>query len=291
MAPHSESESPDSTGITALKLSSLAVVIVMSIFGYGIALKTKGSISVLCLGNAFAAGILLAGGLVHLIPEGTEEFSEWSEESLDGFPLISVIVGVTYLVLVMVEKTIHGLAHKNHTEDKPRSNESSLSVNETISTTEERAAHPDIPQFDSLIILAGICFHALISGLSVGAGEDSSQILGSIIPIAAHKIFEAFGVGIAITASNVSLKRFVILGAIFTSATPIGIGIGWALVHSGGLSHLGVAVCLALSGGTFLWAALEEFLPVAFKYKGKTLGKFGCLTVGFAAMSVLKIWV
>ena len=75
----------------------------------------------------------------------------------------------------------------------------------------------------------------------------------------------------------------------FSLATPAGIGIGW-LVEKSGSGSIGAAVCTALAGGTFLWAAVMEFIPHVFASDSRLLGKCLFFVSGFALMSVMAMW-
>lgn len=50
--------------------------------------------------NLFAAGVLFAAGIVHLLPDSERIYNPTNEEK---FPLMSVIAGISFLLLLVLE--------------------------------------------------------------------------------------------------------------------------------------------------------------------------------------------
>lgn len=55
--------------------------------------------------NAFAGGVFLAGGLVHMMTDALEEISGIS--AVHEFPLIQVLMGVGFMLVFFIEKVPH----------------------------------------------------------------------------------------------------------------------------------------------------------------------------------------
>lgn len=64
--------------------------------------------------NCFAGGVFLAIGLIHLVPEGSGQFEEWtSEQGIDeAFPLFYTLTFVGYLIALMVDRVIFNKGQK-----------------------------------------------------------------------------------------------------------------------------------------------------------------------------------
>jgi zinc transporter ZupT len=57
---------------------------------------------VLSIANAFAGGVFLAGGLVHMLTDALEELE--GTDFLHGFPLIQVLMGAGFMLVFFIEK-------------------------------------------------------------------------------------------------------------------------------------------------------------------------------------------
>ena len=69
---------------TAFRFLSALVVFVGGIFGTLLPVCVRGNKLVLRLGDFFSAGVLLSGGLVHMLSDSAEAMSAQDEEN--GFP-------------------------------------------------------------------------------------------------------------------------------------------------------------------------------------------------------------
>ena len=107
--------------------------------------------------------------------------------------------------------------------------------------------------------MAGLCIHALLAGLALGAASHSTAaLLGITIAIALHKPFDSLTLGTLLTADgrSVPLRHGVNLAYAFV--TPIGALLGlWLGEMSGGAT----AGALAFATGMLFCIALSDLLP------------------------------
>ena len=94
------------------------IVCIVSLFavgfvGYLLSLKMKGSKLLFDCGNALAAGIILSGGLLHLMPHAAHYFADWKRVNDVTFPVSELLVGSSFVFLVLLEKASTALLLKS----------------------------------------------------------------------------------------------------------------------------------------------------------------------------------
>lgn len=120
--------------------------------------------------------------------------------------------------------------------------------------------------FDVLILEAGIIFHSIMIGVSLGT-SGGSQWRPLFIAIIFHQLFEGLAlgsrIGLLIFPHGKGYKKWVMGGA-FALITPIGVAIGIG-VHASynpnsGAALLSIGVLDAISAGILIYAGLIEML-------------------------------
>ena len=106
--------------------------------------------------------------------------------------------------------------------------------------------------------------HGTLAGLVLGVADEMDTIVTIIIAILLHKWAESMSVGIGITKSNIKMWMTILLIAVFSLATPLGIGIG--LIFSDGNDYV-KAFFNAISAGTFLYISAVEVFSEEFAGK------------------------
>jgi zinc transporter 1/2/3 len=151
-----------------------------------------------------------------------------------------------------------------------------------------------------LLLEAGIIFHSIMIGVTLGAGSGNGWTTLFIV-IIFHQIFEGLALGARIAVlSWITKTRALVMAAAFTLITPIGIAIGIAVRKSfsqnGKASLLSVGILNAISAGILLYTAFKllagDFTdgPLKRAKLGKVLVAMASLVVGMIAMSVLGKW-
>lgn len=62
--------------------------------------------------SAFAGGLFLSVGLLHLLPEAAENFNEHFQESVDDvFPFAYLVVILSFTFILFIEKIVTDVPH------------------------------------------------------------------------------------------------------------------------------------------------------------------------------------
>lgn len=158
--------------------------------------------------------------------------------------------------------------------------------------------------FDVYLLEAGIIFHSIMIGVSLGA-TGGDQWLPLFIAIIFHQFFEGLALGARICALSWLPRhwwRKWAMAAAFGAITPIGIAIGISLHASYNPNSvtalLTTGVLDALSAGVLLYAGVVELLVHDFMHGelahasgGKVGTAIVALIAGTICMSVLGKWV
>lgn len=131
--------------------------------------------------------------------------------------------------------------------------------------------------------LVGLSIHALTTGIGFAAASNTEGLAMPVfVSIIAHKGIEGFSLASVFLLAEFRRRRIVILMALFSLVTPLGILLGHVLTDN--LGAFGIAVATALAAGTFLYVCLCELLPEVFHHREDGLVKIGLLAVGIAVM-------
>jgi len=229
-------------------------------------------------GNAFAGGVLLAAGLIHLLGDAVDGFgSIWPD--LD-FPWAFTIAAASFLLILGIERVLPRL---------PRlpvgAVPNSVEADELVAVTGAR-------QYPYLLLFT-LSIHSLIAGMALGAQTSLAGFFILLIAILAHKSAAGFSLGVSLQRINVPIgrARTLILG--FAVMTPMGVLIGAsvsALLSANG-EQVFEALFDAIAAGTFIYIASldilrEEFLPP----RGGRRIKWLFSVAGLTLMAIVAIW-
>ncbi|MDR3490637.1 MAG: ZIP family metal transporter [Gammaproteobacteria bacterium] len=216
---------------------------------------------VLELGDAFASGIFLGAALFHMIPDANLEFTQIL--GLTKYPLSEFFCAAGFLLLLFFERL------SENTGDH--------STGKTI----------------SYIFAAIIIIHSLIEGTVLGINTTFATASIIFLAIIAHKGSESFALAITLNQSKLAIRPTLILIAIFSLMTPLGIALGTTLTlflqyKTGGLLAAGFT---AFASGTFLYmSTLHHINHHKRAHEGEGMKEFGALVTGLSVMAVLGIW-
>lgn len=105
---HAHHEALTASQIKTFKIVFLFVYLLISYLGLlprvlGSCRRSKAALSFM---NCFAAGVFLSIGLIHLIPEGNDQYDGWAAEEMisDPFPLYYTLTFVGILASVLIDK-------------------------------------------------------------------------------------------------------------------------------------------------------------------------------------------
>ncbi|CDR99237.1 hypothetical protein [Sporisorium scitamineum] len=163
-------------------------------------------------------------------------------------------------------------------------------------------AQAKVAEWDVVAIEAGIIFHSILIGVTLGVATGSGFV-ALLMAITFHQLFEGLALG-----SRLSLliwKRTtykLTMATAFVLTTPLGVAIGIGVRKRFNGNNAATLITLgtfhSLSAGILLYTALVELLSGDFihnrQMQGSSLGRcvaaVVALTVGIIAMSVLALW-
>mmetsp|Transcript_42387 Transcript_42387/g.80989 ORF Transcript_42387/g.80989 Transcript_42387/m.80989 type:complete len:301 (+) Transcript_42387:131-1033(+) len=259
-----------------------SVLMFVGAFGAGLApLAVHFDEARLKMMNLVGAGLMVGTALAVIIPEGADAFFSAFKGEEDGAPhgVIGAALVAGFLVMLALD-AVHFEAPSAtlHKHDSG-----------------EEASVVGLPGFTTLV---GILVHSAADGIALaGASFAPSAATGALISLAiiAHKAPTAFGLSAFLLNSGWSWRQVRLGIFLFAAAAPAVALAGRGLLSAVPMfsSPAGVAVCLLLSGGTFLYAACMHILPEALSRGHSHRVAFGqvlAITAGAALPLVFSLY-
>ncbi|KAL0300945.1 UNVERIFIED_CONTAM: Zinc transporter 1 [Sesamum radiatum] len=209
----------------SLKFKLVAIAAILGAGGIGVSLPLLGrkfkplrpENDVFFMIKAFAAGVILATGFVHILPDAFETLtspclagSPWGKFPFTGF--ISMMASIGTLVVDTVATSFYQSSHLNKAKQVNMDEEAG---------DDERAGHvhmhshaaqghshgavvpaqetslPDLvrQRIISQVLELGIVVHSVIIGISLGASKSPETIKPLLAALSFHQFFEGMGLG------------------------------------------------------------------------------------------------
>lgn len=212
----------------------------------------------LAQGNAFAGGVFLGAGLIHMLPDAFADYSTLFPHV--DYPAPALLASLAVLLILTVDQAGRAGASSSR---KP-----------------------------SGLLLLVLSLHSVIAGVSLGLEPDLATSLAIFIAIIGHKGAAGFALGTTLAADGTPPSRHRQRIAAFSLATPVGIGLGaWASHAASGRAASLLEVGFdALAAGTFLYIALMDICREAFRDPAGRWGKVAMAWAGLALMALVAIW-
>ena len=171
----------------------------------------------------------------------------------------------------------------------PNSTESSSASIE--SENDNKLQIHDSPKMVSFVAFLSLSFHSIMEGISIGSQPDCDWSI--LFAIMAHKSLAAFSLGVEFLNHNIDERTYILFMVLFSIMTPLGVLLGWCLtaIFAGQDDSALVGICMALSGGTFLYISVMEIIPHELESRGHVGWKLISLSLGFSAMAILTSFV
>ncbi len=248
------------------KVLSVVLIITAGILGGIIPLGkriTSGG-NGLTFGNAFAGGIFLGAGFMHMLPDANSNFDLLKLNA--DFPFAEMIAGLGFIFILSLERVIA----QKETADILKSKKNEF----------------------PLILFLVLAIHSIIAGMSLGL--ESTLISGLVIFIAiiAHKGSASFALGVNLVSSKANKSLIIKTIVFFSIMTPIGIIIGSVLdsIESSRISIWFEAIFDSLAAGTFIYIAILEIIDDVFANGKFRYQKFAFLLFGFLLMAFIAVY-
>lgn len=310
------------------KLAAIASVLIAS--AIGVSLPVLGKIfpafspenDFFFIIKAFAGGVILAAGFIHILPNAFENLTSpclgptrWGD-----FPLAGFVAMLSAIATMMVDtfatsyyKRSHFLKAAPVSGDDEALGEHEGHVHVHTHAThghahgagfglQEDSASSDLlrRRIISQVLELGILVHSVIIGITLGASESPKAIKPLVAALTFHQLFEGMGLGGCIFQAKFRARAVTIMAIFFTLTTPIGIAIGFgvssiykenspaALIVEGAFN--------SASAGILIYMALVDLLSADFMnprmQTNLKLQLCACLSLvlGCGCMALLAKW-
>ncbi|CAK8534670.1 unnamed protein product [Lathyrus sativus] len=311
------------------KLGSIASILVCGALGVSLPLLSK-RIPILSPKNdiffmikAFAAGVILATGFIHILPEAFESLNSpcINEKPWGDFPLAGLVAMLSSIGTLMVDSFASSFYQRRHFnnsskqvshEDEEMGDDHVGHIHVHTHATHghthgsTNSSHDVISselirqRIISQVLELGIVVHSVIIGMSLGTAQSIGTIKPLLVALSFHQFFEGMGLGGCISQAKFESRSTAIMATFFSLTTPIGIAIGMA-VSSGykensPTSLIVVGVLNSASAGILIYMALVDLLAADFmspRLQNNLKIQIGAnisLLLGSGCMSLLAKW-
>ncbi|MBU0715699.1 MAG: ZIP family metal transporter [Verrucomicrobia bacterium] len=256
--------------ILTFKIVAVFIIFITGLLGGALSKWLSGSRKsdlLFSFGNAFAGGVFLGAGLIHMLPDAQAGF-----KSLTGsdYPWFTIVCCAGFLLILFIEKVL--IRHEHAPQD-------------ASSLTGKLILYP-------YILMIVLSIHSVITGIALGTEARIAQASIILIAVMAHKGTAAFALTVSLLRGAMPLKRIVGMVVLFSLMTPVGIllGIGFMMIFSGRAEQIFEAGFDALAAGSFLYIAMLDILQEEFSVQQHRPLKFVLVLAGLAVMAVVAIW-
>jgi len=167
-----------------------------------------------------------------------------------------------------------------------------LSSEETGPCCNEEEEHSKSSLRDFFVVLA-LTFHAILEGIAVGLEPEVNDVWLLFSAVATHKYVMSFCVGLELYMAKTRLAIHLAYLFVFSAMSPIGIGIGLAVIenitHETSSYYLSVAVLQALASGTILYVVVFEILERERSKSISGLVQLCFVIFGFAVLLTVEL--
>ncbi|GMI66238.1 zinc transporter 5 precursor [Hibiscus trionum] len=325
-----EDEDRDKSRALRYKMAAIASILVAGVTGVCFPLLGKifkalrPEKNLFFIIKAFAAGVILSTGFIHVLPDATESLTSpcLNESPWGKFPFAGLVAMTASIGTLMVDvfatshytkSHLHKTQHQQSSsgdEEKTGENENHVSVHTHATHGHTHGSvsmlqHSDAAQLlrhrvVSQVLELGIVVHSVIIGISLGTSESPKTIRPLVAALTFHQFFEGMGLGGCISQAEFKCRAVTIMALFFSLTTPIGIAIGIGITNtydeSSPTALIVEGLLNAASAGILIYMALVDLLAADFmnpKLQSNGLLQVGAsvsLLLGATLMSLLAIW-
>lgn len=188
------------------------------------------------LGNAFAGGLFLGVGFMHLLPEGIEQLSHFSD-----FPLGTAVATAGFALLLLIDRVLF-----------PEND-----LGEVVKESGTQTIYP-------YVLLCMLSIHSIVAGIALGLEQHIAGAITLLVGILFHKGPAAFALMLSARTASVSQSRQRSFLALFCLMTPIGILLGTSsgtlFISQDDLYLLLQGIFNAFAAGTFIYIAVIDII-------------------------------
>ncbi|CAJ1958193.1 unnamed protein product [Sphenostylis stenocarpa] len=323
-----EAKKSNSSEVLHYKLGSIASVLVAGALGVSLPLLSKRiptlnpKNDIFFMVKAFAAGVILATGFVHILPDAYKSLTSpcLKENPWGKFPFTGFVAMMSSIGTLMVDSFATGFYHRQHFNpskqvpavDEEMGDEHAGHIHVHTHATHGHAHGSAVSSEDSetsevirqriisQVLEIGIVVHSVIIGISLGTAGSIDTIKPLLVALSFHQFFEGMGLGGCISQAKFESKSTAIMATFFSLTTPIGIAIGMgvsSVYKENSPTALTVeGIFNSASAGILIYMALVDLLAADFmnprlqKNLKLQLGAHVSLLLGSGCMSLLAKW-
>ncbi len=226
--------------------------------------------------NAFASGIVLGIGLLHMLPHAHEVLHKTYPE----YPVAFLFAGAAFFILLLVEHVLLAQGGHHHGARAPHGQ---------YEFADEVAVHAGDHRLSSYVLMAGLSIHSILAGIALGAQTDIERTLAIFVALVCHKSTEGFALGVSLARNHVARSLSSPLLVAFACATPAGIALGAiaSRVLEGDVALAFEAIFSAVAGGTFLYIASLDMIGEEFSHGDQPVAKWLAAAFGLTLAALL----
>ncbi|KAG0463641.1 hypothetical protein HPP92_019710 [Vanilla planifolia] len=289
-----DADDKDSTSSREISLKLIAIFSILAAGSAGVCLPSLGKWipalhpdkDLFFVLKAFAAGVILSTGFVHILPDASENLtspclppSPWQDFPFAGFA--AMVGAIATLVVDTVATGYFARAHgqsEGHVADAEKAGVDDVNrhvqVQVHVHATHGHAHGPVTGtsltrhRVVSQVLELGILVHSVIIGISLGVSESSSSIRPLVVALCFHQFFEGIGLGGCLVQARFKLRTTATMVLFFSLTTPMGIAVGIG-VSSGYDENSPTALVVegvlnACAAGILVYMALVDLLAADF---------------------------
>ncbi|KAI3436917.1 uncharacterized protein J3R85_005958 [Psidium guajava] len=300
----------DKTKALPLKIIAIVSILVTSLIGVGSPLFTR-SVPALhpdrdlfVIVKCFAAGIILATGFMHVLPDSFDMLSSQclKDNPWHKFPFSGFLAMLSALVTLMVDSMATSLYSRKHNggvipESEGHDVDREMGVvtaahshshghhhhgaataahshshghhhHGAAAKVESKSSQLLRYRVVAMVLELGIVVHSVVIGLGLGASSNVCTIKGLVAALCFHQMFEGMGLGGCILQAEYKWLKKLVMVFFFAVTTPFGIAIGIALSstyrENSPSSLMTVGLLNASSAGLLIYMALVDLLAADF---------------------------
>ncbi|KAL8033153.1 hypothetical protein ABFX02_13G143200 [Erythranthe guttata] len=316
----------------ALKFKLAAIASVLTAGGIGVSIPLLGrrfqflrpENDAFFMIKAFAAGVILATGFVHILPDAYRTLtspclskSPWREFPFTGFFAMVAAIGTLAVdtVATAFYKNMHFSKSKpvNYAvdeEDQQPPHDGHVHVH--THATHGHAHGAVVPSHEinlsdlvrqriiSQVLELGIVVHSVIIGISLGASQSVDTVKPLMAALSFHQFFEGMGLGGCISQAKFKSLTTTVMMIFFSLTTPIGIGVGIGISsvykENSPIALIVEGILNSASSGILIYMSLVDLLAADFTNPRMQsnvrlqLGAHVSLLLGAGCMSLMAKW-
>ncbi|CAI9787115.1 unnamed protein product [Fraxinus pennsylvanica] len=289
------------------KLAALASILVVSVIGVCLPVlgKTIPALSpersFFFIIKAFAAGVILSTGFIHVLPDAFENLTSpcISPHPWGDFPFTGFVAMVSAIGTLMVDTYATSYYSKKSSGKAQIASGDEGGVVPVHTHATHGHAHGAVSmEIDfgetqllrhRVISQLGIIVHSVIIGIALGASESPKTIRPLIATLTFHQFYEGMGLGGCISQAKFKSREVVIMALFFSLTTPIGIGITKIYSETSPNALIIEGIFNAASAGILIYMALVDLLSA--DYMSPRMQSNGKLQLGANISLLTRRWM